>query len=209
MTPPADPGATADRPLSQADVLAEFRAAEALLEGHFILTSGRRSGHYMQCARVLIDPRRAERLCQALARKVRAADPDLLIQAVVAPAMGGILVGYELARQLGCSSFFTERVDGHFTLRRGFKLDPGMGVLIAEDVVTTGLSLRECADCVRAAGAVPLVAACLIDRSNGRADLGMPLVALAAVDFPTYSPDDLPPELAALPAVKPGSRGLA
>jgi len=128
---------------------------------------------------------------------------------VVAPAMGGILVGYELARQLGCSSLFTERVDGRFTLRRGFRLAPGTLVLIAEDVVTTGLSLRECADCVRAAGAEPLLAACLVDRSDGKTDLGMQLVALAAVDFPTFSPDALPAELAAVPAVKPGSRGLA
>lgn len=194
--------------LSEADVLAEFRAAGALLEGHFILTSGRRSGHYLQCARVLVDPARAERLCAALAGRIRASHPDRPIEAVVAPAMGGILVGYELARQLGVMSFFTERVEGRFTLRRGFAVRPGMRVLIAEDVVTTGLSLRECADCVRTAGGEPVLACCLVDRSGGEVDLGMPLVALATVDFPTYSPDDLPASLAAIPAVKPGSRGL-
>lgn len=194
--------------LSEADVLAEFRAAGALLEGHFILTSGRRSGHYMQCARVLVDPARAERLCAALARKIRAALADLSIDAVVAPAMGGILVGYELARQLGCASLFTERVEGQFTLRRGFELAEGARVLIAEDVVTTGLSLGECADCVRAMGGVPLAGACLVDRSNGAADIGMPLIALVTVDFPTFAPDEIPASLAAIPAIKPGSRGL-
>lgn len=214
MTPPADAQTTnettttGETTLSQDDVLAEFRAAGALLEGHFVLTSGRRSGHYMQCARVLVDPRRAERLCRALARKIRDAHPDLAIAAVVAPAMGGILVGYELARQLGCKSYFTERVDGRFSLRRGFSLSPGMAVLIAEDVITTGLSLRECADCVREAGGEPVIGACLVDRSNGAADIGMPLVALTTVDFPTYSADAVPVELSAIPPVKPGSRGL-
>jgi orotate phosphoribosyltransferase len=194
--------------LSAAEVLAEFRTAGALLEGHFILTSGRRSGHYMQCARVMVDPARGERLCRALAASLRAAAPALRPHAVVAPAMGGILVGYELARQLGCLSLFTERVDGRFTLRRGFDLPPGAPVVIAEDVVTTGLSLRECADCVRACGGLPVAAACLVDRSNGTAELGMPLTALVTVDFPTYAPEDIPPALQALPAVKPGSRGL-
>ncbi len=189
-------------------MLAEFRAAGALLEGHFILTSGRRSGHYMQCARVLVDPVRAERLCRTLAARIQAAHPGLVPYAVVAPAMGGILVGYELARQLGTRSLFAERVEGRFTLRRGFDLPPGATVLIAEDVVTTGLSLRECADCVAEFGAVPVLAACLVDRSNGKAELGMPLVALATVDFPTWAPDEIPAELARLPAVKPGSRGL-
>jgi orotate phosphoribosyltransferase len=195
--------------LSTEEVLAEFRAAGALLEGHFILTSGRRSGHYMQCARVMVDPARGERLCRALAVRIRATHPDLAIDAVVAPAMGGILVGYEVARQLHLLSLFTERVDGRFTLRRGFELAPGARALITEDVVTTGLSLRECADCIAALGAVPVAGACLVDRSNGTVDIGMPLVALATVDFPTYAADEIPPELARLPATKPGSRGLA
>ena len=195
--------------LSAEEALAEFRAAGALLEGHFILTSGRRSGHYMQCARAMVDPARAERLCRALAGRIRATHPDLAIDAVVAPAMGGILVGYELARQLHLPSLFTERVEGRFTLRRGFELAKGAKVLITEDVITTGLSLRECAECVAALGAVPVAGACLVDRSNGTVDIGMPLIALVTVDFPTYAPDDIPPELAAIPAVKPGSRGLA
>jgi orotate phosphoribosyltransferase len=195
--------------LSSDDVLAEFRAAGALLEGHFILTSGRRSGHYMQCARVMVDPARGERLCRALAVRIRETHPALRLDAVVAPAMGGILVGYELARQLQLPSLFTERVDGRFTLRRGFELALGANVLIAEDVVTTGLSLRECAECVAHLGAEPVAGACLVDRSNGTVDIGMPLVALATVDFPTYAPGEIPPELARIPATKPGSRGLA
>lgn len=195
--------------LSTDAALAEFREAGALLEGHFILTSGRRSGHYMQCARVMVDPARGERLCRALATRIRTGHPGLALDAVVAPAMGGILVGYELARHLRLPSLFTERVDGRFTLRRGFALAKGARVLITEDVVTTGLSLRECADCIRALGAEPILGACLIDRSNGTAELGMPLVALITVDFPTYLPDEVPPALAAIPAVKPGSRGLA
>jgi orotate phosphoribosyltransferase len=195
--------------LSREAALAEFRDAGALLEGHFILTSGRRSGHYMQCARVMVDPARGERLCKALAARIRETHPDRMLDAVVAPAMGGILVGYELARQLHLPSLFTERVDGRFTLRRGFELAKGARVLITEDVVTTGLSLRECADCVRALGAEPVLGACLVDRSNGTAEIGMPLVALLTVDFPTYLPEAVPPELAAIPAIKPGSRGLA
>jgi orotate phosphoribosyltransferase len=190
-------------------ILGEFREAGALLEGHFILTSGRRSGHYMQCARVMVDPARGQRLCKALAARIQEARPDLELDAVVAPAMGGILVGYELARQLGLPSLFTERVDGRFSLRRGFELAMGAKVLVAEDVVTTGLSLRECADCLRALGAEPVLGACLVDRSNGAAEIGMPLVALLTVDFPTWAPDEIPPALAAIPAVKPGSRGLA
>ncbi len=194
--------------LTREAVLDEFRAAGALLEGHFILTSGRRSPFYLQCARVLMDPARAERLCTALAARIQGGQAGQGIDAVVAPAMGGILVGYELARALGCLSLFTERVEGSFTLRRGFALEPGDRVLIAEDVVTTGLSLRECADAVRATGAVVVGAASLIDRSNGKADIGMKLTALATVDFPTYAPEEVPADLAAIPATKPGSRGL-
>ncbi|MCB2054466.1 MAG: orotate phosphoribosyltransferase [Geminicoccaceae bacterium] len=185
-------------------VLAEFRAAGALLEGHFVLTSGRHSPVYMQCARVMMDPRRGERLVGALAVRLRPYAVDL----VVAPAMGGVVVGYELARQLGRPSIFAERVEGRFTLRRGFDIPDGARIVVAEDVVTTGLSARECADLCRAYGGKVVAAACLIDRSNGRAGLDMPLVSLAEVELPTYAPDAVPPELAAIPAVKPGSRGL-
>lgn len=186
-------------------VLDEFRAAGALLEGHFILTSGLRSGFYLQCARVLMDPARAARLVGRLAPRL--AD-HLPVDVVVSPAMGGVVFGYEVARQLGLPSLFVERVEGRFTLRRGFALEPGQRVLVAEDVVTTGLSTRECIACCEEQGARVVAACCLVDRSGGKADLGVPLVALATLELPTYPADALPPELAAIPAVKPGSRGL-
>ena len=186
------------------EVLAEFRAAGALLEGHFILTSGLRSPYYMQCARVLMDPARAARLVARLVPHLAGLGADL----VVSPALGGIVFGYEVACQLGLPSLFVERVEGRFALRRGFAIEPGQRVLVAEDVVTTGLSTRECADCCRALGAEVVAACCLLDRSGGRAEIGVPLVALATLDIPTYPADALPPELAAIPAVKPGSRGL-
>jgi orotate phosphoribosyltransferase len=192
--------------LSSSEVVHLFRECGALLEGHFLLSSGMHSAYYLQCARVLMDPGRAMRMCAALIARLRRELPDLEVDAVVAPALGGVVLGYELARQLGVPSLFVEREGGRFGLRRGFALAPGTRVLLAEDVVTTGLSSRECMACVMAEGAVFVAAVCLIDRSGGRADLGVPLVALAELDFPVYPPDRLPPELAARPAVKPGSR---
>jgi orotate phosphoribosyltransferase len=187
------------------EVLAEFRAAEALLEGHFILSSGLRSPRYLQCARVLMNPARAERLAVALAAKIPA-DVRARVSAVIAPAMGGLICGYELARALGVDSMFVERPTGTFELRRGFRLEPGQQVLLMEDVVTTGLSSREAIAAVTAAGGTVIHAASLVDRSNGKADLGVPFTPLIRLDVPSYQPDDLPPELEALPAVKPGSR---
>ena len=190
--------------MNDEQVVAEFRDAGALLEGHFVLSSGRHSSRYLQCARVLTDPARAARLAAALADKVRAA--GIAAEVVIAPAMGGLIIGYELARQLGLASMFVERPAGVFELRRGFALAPGTRVLLCEDVVTTGLSSREAIAAVRAAGGEVVAAACLVDRSDGAADVGVPLVALLRLDVPSYSPDALPPELAAIPAVKPGSR---
>jgi orotate phosphoribosyltransferase len=187
------------------DVLAEFRAAEALLEGHFILSSGLRSPRYLQCARVLMSPARAERLAVALAAKIPAA-VKAEVTAVIAPAMGGLICGYELARALGVDSMFVERPTGTFELRRGFRLSAGQPVLLMEDVVTTGLSSREAIAAVEAAGGRVIHAASLVDRSNGKADLGVPFTPLIRLDVPSYQPDALPPELAAIPAVKPGSR---
>jgi len=197
--------------MDDAAVLQEFRDASALLEGHFILTSGLRSPVYLQCARVLMDPRRAERLCAALAAKVRAklAAMGEAIDLCVSPAMGGVVVGYETARQLGVNSIFTERVDGQFALRRGFEMPPGARCLMVEDVVTTGLSSRECIAAIEAAGGRVVLACSLIDRSGGAADVGVPLVSLARIDAPSFPADRLPADLAAIPAVKPGSRGLA
>lgn len=189
------------------EVLAEFRAAGALLEGHFILSSGLRSPRYLQCARVLMDPARAERLARALAARVRAAGIEA--DSVVAPAMGGVIIGHELARALGLASMFVERPSGTFELRRGFALAPGERVLLCEDVVTTGQSSREAIAAVEAAGGRVVAAACLVDRSDGTAAVGVPLVPLIRLAVPAYAPDALPPELAAIPPVKPGSRATA
>ena len=193
--------------MTQDEVLDEFRAAGALLEGHFILSSGLHSSRYLQCARVLMDARRAERLCAALAEKVKALVPSP-VDLVASPAMGGVVVGYEMGRQLGVPAVFFERVDGKLALRRGFSIDRGARVLMVEDIVTTGLSSRECIAGIDAEGGRTVGAACLIDRSGGKAEVGVPLAALAQLDIPTFAADRLPAELAALPAVKPGSRGL-
>jgi orotate phosphoribosyltransferase len=187
------------------EVLAEFRAAEALLEGHFILSSGLRSPKYLQCARVLMNPARGERLARALVAKL----PDQIragIDAVVSPAMGGVIAGQEVARVLGVDAMFLERPTGIFELRRGFRLAPGTRVLMMEDVVTTGLSSREAIAAIRAAGGEVVAAAALVDRSNGTTDLGVPFHPLIRIDVPSYEADALPPELAAMPAIKPGSR---
>ena len=191
--------------MSAKDVLAEFRASKALLEGHFLLSSGRHSAHYLQCARVLADPMRASRLAAMLAAKLpRELKKD--ITKVVSPALGGVIIGHEMARALGLEALFVERPTGTFELRRGFTLEPGDKVLLVEDVVTTGLSSREAIAAIMTAGAEVIGAAALVDRSGGSADLGVPFTALIALSFPTYAPDELPPELAATPAIKPGSR---
>ncbi|WP_298686871.1 orotate phosphoribosyltransferase [uncultured Sphingomonas sp.] len=187
------------------EVLAEFRAAKALLDGHFILSSGLRSPTYLQCARVLMDPRRAQRLCVELASRLTPA-VHAGVTAVVSPAMGGVIVGYEMARALGVEAMFVERPGGTFELRRGFSLSPGQKVLMMEDVVTTGLSSREAITAIEAAGGEVIAAACLVDRSGGKADVGVPLTALVTLNIPSYQPEDVPPALAAIPAIKPGSR---
>jgi orotate phosphoribosyltransferase len=190
------------------EILAEFRAADALLEGHFILSSGLRSPRYLQCARVLMDPARAERLARELAEKIPAEIRDR-IEAVVSPAMGGVIIGHEMGRALGKPAMFLERPQGVFEFRRGFHVDRGTKVLMVEDVVTTGLSSREAIDAVRAAGGEVVAEASLVDRSSGKADLGIPFFPLIRIDVPTYEADAVPPELAAIPAVKPGSRAAA
>ena len=190
------------------EILAELRAADALLEGHFILSSGLRSPRYLQCARVLMDPARAERLARALAAKLPA-EVRASVEAVVSPAMGGVIIGHEMGRALGLPAMFLERPQGVFELRRGFRLDPGTKVLMVEDVVTTGLSSREAIEAVREAGGEVVAEAALVDRSQGKADLGVPFHPLIRIDVPTYEADALPPELAAIPAVKPGSRAAA
>jgi len=190
------------------EILAEFRAADALLEGHFILSSGLRSPRYLQCARVLMDPSRAERLARGLAAKLPT-DVRAAIEVVVSPAMGGVIIGHEMGRALGRPAMFLERPQGVFELRRGFRLDPGTKVLMVEDVVTTGLSSREAIEAVREAGGEVVAEAALVDRSSGKADLGVPFYPLIRIDVPTYEADSLPPDLAAIPPTKPGSRAAA
>lgn len=187
------------------EVLAEFRAADALLEGHFILSSGLRSPRYLQCARVLMNPRRAAKLAKALAAHIPEATKAEIV-AVVSPAMGGVIAGHEMGRALDVDALFVERPTGTFELRRGFALEPGAKVLLMEDVVTTGLSSREAIEAVAEAGGEVIAAASLVDRSNGKADLGVPFYPLIRLDVPTYAADALPPELEAIPAIKPGSR---
>jgi len=193
-------------PLTEDEVLQEFRASDALLEGHFILSSGRHSPVFLQKMRVFQYPERTERLCRALAKAITAKFGE--VDLIISPAMGGILPGYETARALGCRAVFVEREEGEFRLRRGFEVTDGERVVMVEDIVTTGLSSRECLSTIRQYPCELLGAACLIDRSNGKADVGVPLVSLAQLDAPDFAPDDLPPELAAIPATKPGSRDL-
>lgn len=191
--------------MDEQSVLDEFRAAGALLEGHFILSSGLRSPQYLQCARVLANPARAARLAAAVAAGI----PEPIrtaIEGVIAPAIGGIIAGHEMGRALGVDAMFVERPDGVFGLRRGFSVKAGQKILMMEDVVTTGLSSREAIAAIEAEGGTVIAAAALVDRSNGSVDLGVPFFPLIRLDVPTYAADALPPALAAIPAVKPGSR---
>ena len=194
--------------MSDDQILDEFRAAGALLEGHFILSSGLRSPKYLQCARVLMEPARAERLARELAARLPKIVADQ-VEAVVSPAMGGVIIGHEMGRALGKPAMFLERPEGTFELRRGFRLEPGAKVLMVEDVVTTGLSSREAIEAVRRAGGEVLAEAALVDRSSGKANLGVPFTPLIRIDVPTYEAESVPPDLAAIPAIKPGSRAAA
>jgi orotate phosphoribosyltransferase len=191
--------------MTDEDVLSEFRASGALLEGHFVLSSGRHSAQYLQCARVLMSPERGDRLARALVQRL----PRELrseIELVVSPAMGGIIIGHEMGRALGVDAMFLERPEGVFHLRRGFRIEPGQKVLMVEDVVTTGLSSREAIEAVAREGGEVIAEASLVDRSNGSVDLGVPFFPLIALNVPSYAEDEVPPELAAIPVTKPGSR---
>jgi orotate phosphoribosyltransferase len=188
-------------------VLREFEKSGALLKGHFILSSGLRSDTFLQKALVFQDAKRTAKLCKALAAKVKAQVKGR-IDAIVSPAVGGIVPGYEMGRQMGLPAMYVEREGGEFTLRRGFHLDKSMRVLIVEDIISTGLSSRECIDAVKATGAKIAAEACLIDRSGGKAKLGVKLIALATIKVPAWPADRLHPHLQGIPAIKPGSRGL-
>lgn len=192
--------------MNTTQVLDIFREAGAILEGHFILTSGLRSPLFLQKARVFMHADKTEKLCRALAEKIRA-EVEGRIDYVVGPAIGGLIPAYETSRHLGVPAIWVEREGGEFRLRR-FEIPEGARVVIIEDIVTTGLSIRETIDCMRAIGAEVAAAACIIDRSAGQADVGVPLISLADYEVPAYAPDQLPPDLARIPAVKPGSRNI-
>ena len=189
------------------DVLNEFRAAGALREGHFVLSSGLHSPVFLQKNLVFMHADRCARLCKALAEKIVATVGQ--VDVAISPAVGGIIPGYETARWLNVASLYVEREGGVFKLRRGFQIEPGQKVVMVEDIVTTGLSSRECIAAIKEAGGDVVAAACIVDRSGGRADVGVPLIALATLDVPAYPADSLPPELAAIPVQDPGSRRLA
>ncbi|KAA0971033.1 orotate phosphoribosyltransferase [Aureimonas fodinaquatilis] len=192
--------------MDNSQVIDIFRQAGAYLEGHFILTSGLRSPIFLQKARVFMHPDLTEKLCKALAQKIRDVVPGQ-IDYVVGPAVGGLIPAYETSRHIGAPAIYVERENGKFRLRR-FDVEKGARVVIVEDIVTTGLSIRETIQCLDDIGVEVVAAACIIDRSAGKSDVGVPLIALAEYEVPAYPADKLPPELAAIPPVKPGSRSL-
>lgn len=190
--------------MTSEEVLDSYRRTGALLSGHFLLSSGLHSSQYLQSALVLQQPDTATRLCAALAAHFS----GMRIEAVIAPALGGVFVSHETARALGVRALFAERVAGELTLRRGFTISPGERVLVVEDVITTGKSTRETIEVVKQAGGLVVAAGSLVDRSNGKADLGVPYKSLVTLDVPTYNPENCPLCRTGSAPIKPGSRGL-
>jgi len=190
--------------MTSEQVLDIYKKTGALLTGHFLLSSGLHSEQYLQSALVLQQPEIATELCAALAEKIK----DVTIEVVIAPALGGVFVSHETARALGVRAIFAERVNGELTLRRGFTIKPGERVLVVEDVITTGKSTKETITVVRNAGGVVIAAAALIDRSGGKADIGVPYKSLVTLAVPAYTPETCPLCKAGSKPVKPGSRGL-
>ncbi len=185
----------------QQEVIDIFTRTKALLQGHFILRSGLHSGHFFQCARVCESMPAVERLGALLRAKLG----QLQFSTVLAPAMGGLVIGQEVARQAGCRFLFAEKENNALVMRRGFILAPGERVLVVEDVITRGGRVQECLDIIQKAGGTAVGVAVLVDRSQGQAKFSVPTVSLLEMSFPTYPADQLPPELAKLPASKPGS----
>ena len=192
--------------MNEKEIFDKFIEARALLEGHFVLSSGLHSAKYIRCARVMMFPEIASQLCGQLAKLI--SQKFETIDMIISPAMGGVIVGYEVARQLKCPAVFFERVEGNFKLRRGFEIENGQRCLMVEDIVTTGLSSRECIAAINQNGGKVVGAACLIDRSSGFADVGVDLVSLAQMQIDTYKESEIPDWLNALPITKPGSRNL-
>lgn len=195
--------------LNKQEILQEFNDAKAILHGHFILSSGLHSNAYMQCARVLMNGKRAAKLCQALAKKIEDKIGKNAIDLVVSPAMGGVVVGYELAKQLDLDSVFCERVDGKFALRRGFEIPQNARILVVEDVITTGKSSLETFDLIKSCGAKIIAEACLVDRSDDKnleQKLKVPVISLLEMEIKTFDKNNIPEELKEIEAIKPGSR---
>mgnify|MGYP001495968202 CR=1 FL=1 len=192
--------------MSQDDILGKFIEAGALLDGHFVLSSGLHSAKYIQCARVMMFPKIAQFLCKELAKKIT--EKFGKIDLIVSPAMGGVIVGYEVAKQLGVPSIFFERVEGQFQLRRGFQIEKQTKCIMVEDIVTTGLSSRECISAITSHDGNVMGAACLIDRSSGNANVGVNLVSLSEITIETYEEINVPAWLKDIPISKPGSRNL-
>ena len=194
--------------MNKEDVIREFKEAGALLEGHFILSSGLHSSKYLQCALALSEPSRAQRLSASLGKKILE-NIKTKIDIVVSPAMGGLIIGHEIARYLDVPSIFLERVNGKFELRRGFSIKPDANCLLVEDIVTTGLSSNESIDVIKGYGGNIIGEACLIDRSSGKANLETQLISLASIDIPTFDKEEIPESLKDIPAIKPGSRNIS
>ena len=194
--------------MNKDDVIREFKEAGALLEGHFILSSGLHSSKYLQCALALSEPSRAQRLSESLGKKILD-NISTKIDIVVSPAMGGLIIGHEIARFLDVPSIFLERVNGKFELRRGFTIKPDLNCLLVEDIVTTGLSSNESIEVIKGYGGNIIGEACLIDRSSGKANLETKLISLTSIDIPTFHKDEIPESLKDIPAIKPGSRNIS
>ena len=194
--------------MNKEDVIREFKEAGALLEGHFILSSGLHSSRYLQCALALSEPSRAQRLSASLGKKILE-NIKTKIDIVISPAMGGLIIGHEIARYLDVPSIFLERVNGKFELRRGFRIKPDANCLLVEDIVTTGLSSNESIDVIKGYGGNIIGEACLIDRSSGKANLETQLISLTSIDIPTFNKNEIPESLKDIPAIKPGSRNIS
>ncbi len=194
--------------MNDEDILNYFRESGALLEGHFILSSGYHSSMYLQCAKIFMNPNLSEILCKNLAGKISKFVNISDIDMIVSPAMGGVIIGYEVARHLNKRSIFTERVDGVFEFRRGFQIENGMNILIIEDVITTGKSSLECIDCVKNNGGNILGVSCMIDRTQNTVIPDLDIISLSKISIPIYKPNDVPENLNKIPPIKPGSRGL-
>ena len=192
--------------LSSKESLKILKETKALIEGHFILSSGLHSPKYVQCAQLMSKPSYALKICESLAEKIKSEFDDFNL--ILSPAMGGIIVGYELGKLLNKRAIFSERVNGEFKLRRDFKIKKGNKVLIVEDVITTGKSSIECSKLITSNNAKIIGYACIIDRSNGRSEIKEKIISQVELNIPTYSKDNLPKELLLIDAVKPGSRNL-